>query len=222
MASASAGHAAGLSTAQMPTAAAHGAPATIATSTARWIDHARPSPDRSRGAIVAIGAPFGLDPNDAGCAALGLCGQRPPWCSPWPAMPMPGPDEIGAAFTRPYGGASSPALPCASARTPTRSECSPRSSADLVLLATATANCRPDRRHAPWRLRRRNADGAVVCGFAGCHRAQRGTMLAAGEGGLTPRMGGVTLAPAQDSNRAVIDQAVPPAIAGPCLLRRWR
>ncbi len=173
---------------------------------------ARLAPDRSRGAIVAIGAPFGLDPERRWLRrVLGLCGQRP-------AVVLAvagdadalGLDEIDAAFLA-QGVGQLARIALRQRADADRSEYqSAVERADLVLLAAAQPlqlstliGGTPLARL----LRRRNADGAVVAGFAGGAAVLSEHMLAAGEGGLTPRMGGVTLAPGLGlTNRAVIDQ----------------
>jgi len=56
-------------------------------------------------------------------------------------------------------------------------------------------------------LRRRNADGMAVCGVGAAAAVLCEHMLAAGEKGPTPRMGGASLAPGLGlTNRVVIDQ----------------
>lgn len=173
---------------------------------------ARLAPDRSRGAIVAIGAPLGLDAEHRWLRrVLGLCGQRPAV-----ALVVAGDadslglDDLEAGFLA-QGVGQWTRVPLRQRADADRSEHQAAvERADLVLLAAAQPlqlstliGGTPLARL----LRRRNADGAVIAGYAGAAAALSEHMLAAGEAGLTPRMGGVTLAPGLGlTNRVVIDQ----------------
>jgi cyanophycinase len=173
---------------------------------------ARLAPDRSRGAIVAIGAPAGLDPERRILRRLlGLCGQRPVV-----AVVVAGEAEA-LALEELEGGLMSQGAGQVvrillsnrgDAERPEHQASIER--AELIMLAATqplqlstliggTSLAR--------QLRRRNADGATICGLAAGAAVLSEHMLAAGEGGLTPRMGGVTLAPGLGlTNRVVIDQ----------------
>lgn len=173
---------------------------------------ARLAPDKSRGSIVAIGAPAGLDPERRiARRVLALCGQRPQvvlvFVGDADALNL---DEIDTALLA-QGAGQIQRIALSSRADPERSETLGLvERADLVILAAAqplqlstliggTALARL--------LRRRNADGMPLAGLAGGAAVLSEHMLAAGEGGLTPRMGGVTLAPGLGlTNRVVIDQ----------------
>jgi cyanophycinase len=173
---------------------------------------ARISPDRSRGPIVAIGSPAGLDPERRLVRRLlGLCGQRPlvalVTAGDTEALAL---DEFETALMAQGAGQVGrvPLAARADAERPEHQTLVER--AELIVLAAVqplnlstllggTALARL--------LRRRNADGAMIAGLAAGAAVLSEHMLAAGEGGLTPRMGGVTLAPGLGlTNRVVIDQ----------------
>jgi cyanophycinase len=173
---------------------------------------ARISPDRSRGYLVAIGTQAGLDPERRMLRRLlGLVGQRP-----LAALVVAGEsealglDEFESGLMSQGAGqvARVPLSTRADAERPEYQTVIDR--AELIFLAAqqplhlstllgGTALARL--------LRRRNADGAMVGGVAAGAAVLSEHMLASGEGGLTPRMGGVTLAPGLGlTNRVVIDQ----------------
>ncbi len=173
---------------------------------------ARLAPDKSRGYIVAVGTPLLADgEQQIARRLLALCGQRP-------LLPLlhvgdleaAGLDELDATLMG-LGAGRVPRIALTSRAEAERPQLLAMvENADAVLLAAlhplqlstligGTVLARL--------LRRRNADGMPLVGLGAGAVVLSEHMLAGGEAALTPRLGGVTLAPGLGlTNRVVIDQ----------------
>lgn len=173
---------------------------------------ARLAPDKSRGFIIAIGAPCGMDrEHRVARRLLGLCGQRPTIALLHVGDPdMLEADDLETGLMN-LGAGQIPRVALAS-----RADADEARTLSLVERADAVMLCAEQPLQMSTLiggtqlarlLRRRNADGMPLVGIGAGAAVMSEHMLAAGEGGLTPRQGGVTLAPGLGiTNRVVIDQ----------------
>jgi cyanophycinase len=170
------------------------------------------SPDKSRGHLIAIGTLAGLDTERRiARRLLGASGQRGDisLLVAGDADTL-GIDELEAALLA-QGAAQFRRLPLATRADAERSELLQAVERSDLLLLAATHPLQLSTLIGGTTLarllRRRNADGTALAGVGAGAAALAEHMLAAGEGGMTPRMGAVTLAPGLGlTNRVVIDQ----------------
>ncbi len=172
---------------------------------------AKLGPDKSRGFLIPIGGAEDLD-GEARILKrfLAISGQRPniALITACTAQEEP-PDELETALLA-HGAGQVREIALT-----TRGDGEKRETLDAVERADAVYLVA----HAPLRLstliggtplarllRRRNAEGMNIAGSAGGAAVMAEHMLASGEPGATPRMGGVTLAPGLGlTNRVIID-----------------
>ncbi|MEO8670261.1 MAG: cyanophycinase [Tahibacter sp.] len=175
---------------------------------------ARIAPHQSRGSLVAIGTIAGLDTEQRIARRLvALCGQRANIVLLTTGDPAAsGLDDLEIALLA-QGAAQLQRLPLLQRSDAERSDhVGFVEHADLVVL-TATQPLQLSTLLGGTTLarllRRRNADGVTIAGVGAGAAVLAEHMLAAGEPGMTPRMGAVTLAPGLGlTNRIVIDQGV--------------
>lgn len=173
---------------------------------------ARIAPDQSRGVLVALGAFAGLDVEQRlARRLLSLCPQRPHIVFVTVGdVDIAALDDLeNALLSQGAGGAQRIALG-ARADAERSEHLGAIERADLIFLTAAMPlqlSTTIGGTTLARLLRRRNADGIAIAGLGAGAAVLAEHMLAAGETGITPRMGAVTLAPGLGlTNRIVIDQ----------------
>lgn len=173
---------------------------------------ARLAPDQSRGVLVAIGSFAGLDTEQRlARRLLSLCTQRAHVVFVVAGDPEAAAiDDLETALLA-HGAGGVQRIALASRSDAERSDnLGAIERADLILLTAAQPlqlSTTIGGTTLARLLRRRNADGVAIAGLGAGAAVLAEHMLAAGETGITPRMGAVTLAPGLGlTNRIVIDQ----------------
>ncbi|MDC8012973.1 cyanophycinase [Tahibacter soli] len=173
---------------------------------------ARLAPDQSRGVLVAIGSYAGLDTEQRlARRLLSLCSQRAHVVFVTAGDPDAAAlDDLETALIA-HGAGGVQRIALAGRTDAERSDnLGAIERADLLLLTAAQPlqlSTTIGGTTLARLLRRRNADGVAIAGLGAGAAVLAEHMLAAGETGITPRMGAVTLAPGLGlTNRIVIDQ----------------
>ncbi|UXI67093.1 cyanophycinase [Tahibacter amnicola] len=173
---------------------------------------ARLAPDQSRGFLVAIGIWAGLDKEQrVARRLLAICSQRAQVTLVLAGeLDSHGLDELESNLLA-LGAGGVRRLHLTSRADAERPETvTAIESSDLIVLATIhplKLTTLIGGTTLAKLLRRRNADGIAIAGMGPGAAAITEHMLAGGDPGITPRIGGVTLAPGLGlTNRVVIDQ----------------
>lgn len=173
---------------------------------------ARLAPDQSRGHLIAIGVLAGLDGEQRLVRRLlSICPQRAQICFLVAGeLDQRSLDEVETALMTAGSGGVRRVNLSSRADAERGETLGAVENSDLIVLATIhplKLTTLIGGTSLAKLLRRRNADGTPIAGLGPGAAALTEHMMAGGDGGATPRMGAVTLAPGLGlTNRVIIDQ----------------